>query len=443
MTIDIRSPLLERFLRYVKIDTSADPTSETYPSSPSQLVLSKLLCEELLAMGIRDCVQDEYGMVWATIPASSKEFADAPMVLFNSHVDTSPEAPGSNVKPQVIESFDGEPIKLGSSGVVIDPKSCPDMANLIGKTLVVTDGTTLLGGDDKAGVAVIMQLASYLTSQQGIDHEIEPKIPHGPVRILFTCDEEIGQGTRHITHEKLASRALGDQPIAPIVGYTLDGGDQGQIDEETFSADMAIVHFKGSNIHPAIAKGRMINAVRAAAMFVDLLPTDRFAPESTEGRDGFLHPYDLHAGVGEATLQLILRDFDEAKLEEYKLLLDRIGDEVLLQMPGLQIEIETKKQYRNMAEGIAKLPEAVLYAEEAYNAIGVPCQRTIVRGGTDGSLLTAMGLPTPNLSVGQHNIHAVTEFACLDQMVVAVEHLIELLKRWSKHHVGKIEGTAG
>jgi tripeptide aminopeptidase len=226
---------------------------------------------------------------------------------------------------------------------------------------------------------------------------------------------------------------LGDQPIAPSVGYTLDGGDQGQIDEETFSADMAIVHFKGSNIHPAIAKGRMINAVRASAMFVDLLPTDRFSPESTEGREGFLHPYDLHAGVGEATLQLILRDFDEAKLHEYKLLLDRISEEVLLQMPGLQIEIETKKQYRNMAAGIAKLPEAVLYAEEAYKAIGVSCQRTIVRGGTDGSLLTAMGLPTPNLSVGQHNIHAVTEFACLDQMVMAVEHLVELLKRWSKH----------
>jgi tripeptide aminopeptidase len=303
---------------------------------------------------------------------------------------------------------------------------------LIGKTLVVTDGTTLLGGDDKAGVAVIMQLASLLTSQQGDDR----KIQHGPVRILFTCDEEIGQGTRHITLEKIASHSLGEQPIAPMVGYTLDGGDQGQIDEETFSADMAIVRFKGSNIHPAIAKGRMINAVRAAAMFVDLLPTDRFSPESTEGREGFLHPYDLHAGVGEATVQLILRDFDEAKLHEYKLLLERIGEEVTLQMPGLQIDIEIKEQYRNMAEGIAKLPEAVLYAEEAYQAIGVSCQRTIVRGGTDGSLLTAMGLPTPNLSVGQHNIHAVTEFACLDQMVIAVEHLAELLKRWAKHGVG-------
>ncbi len=432
MTIDIRSPLLERFLRYVQIGTSADPSSETYPSSSSQLVLTKLLHEELLAMGLRDCVLDEHGMVWATIPASSQEFADAPMVLLNSHVDTSPEAPGTNVKPHVIDSFDGKPIKLGSSGVVIDPASCSDMANLIGKTLVVTDGTTLLGGDDKAGVAVIMQLASLLTNKQ----EEECKIQHGPVRILFTCDEEIGQGTRHITLEKLATHSLGDQPIAPLVGYTLDGGDQGQIDEETFSADMAIVRFKGSNIHPAIAKGRMINAVRAAAMFVDLLPTDRFSPESTEGREGFLHPYDLHAGVGEATVQLILRDFDEARLHEYKLLLERIGEEVTLQMPGLQIDVETREQYRNMAAGIAKLPEAVQYAEDAYKALGVSCQRTIVRGGTDGSLLTAMGLPTPNLSVGQHNIHAVTEFACLDQMVLAVEHLAELLKRWAKHGVG-------
>jgi tripeptide aminopeptidase len=429
MAIDIRSPLLERFLRYIKFGTSADPTSETYPSSSSQLDLGKLLCDELIAMGVRDCMQDEFGMVWATIPASSQEFATAPMILLNSHVDTSPEAPGENVKPQVIESFDGKPITLGSSGAVIDPASCPDMLNLIGKTLVVTDGTTLLGGDDKAGVAVIMQLVSLLTNKQQDNH----KIQHGPVRILFTCDEEIGQGTRHITLEKLAAHSLFEQPISPLVGYTLDGGDQGQIDEETFSADMAIVRFKGSNIHPAIAKGRMINAVRAAAMFVDLLPTDRFSPESTEGREGFLHPYDLHAGVGEATVQLILRDFDEAKLHEYKLLLDRIGEEVMLQMPGLQIEVETRDQYRNMAAGIAKLPEAVLYAEDAYKALGVSCQRTIVRGGTDGSLLTAMGLPTPNLSVGQHNIHAVTEFACLDQMVVAVEHLIELLKRWSKH----------
>jgi tripeptide aminopeptidase len=434
MTIDIRSPLLERFLRYVQIGTSADPSSETYPSSSSQLVFTKLLYEELLDMGLLDCVLDEHGMVWATIPASSQEFADAPMVLLNSHVDTSPEAPGTNVKPHVIESFDGKPIKLGSSGVVIDPASCADMANLIGKTLVVTDGTTLLGGDDKAGVAVIMQLASLLTNKQ----EDERKIQHGPVRILFTCDEEIGQGTRHITLEKLAAHSLSDQSIAPLVGYTLDGGDQGQIDEETFSADMAIVRFKGSNIHPAIAKGRMINAVRAAAMFVDLLPTDRFSPESTEGREGFLHPYDLHAGVGEATVQLILRDFDEAKLHEYKLLLERIGEEVTLQMPGLQIDVETREQYRNMAAGIAKLPEAVLYAEEAYKALGVSCQRTIVRGGTDGSLLTAMGLPTPNLSVGQHNIHAVTEFACLDQMVIAVEHLMELLKCWAKH---KSEGA--
>jgi len=423
MSIDIRNPLLERFLRYVKIGTAADPTSETYPSSSSQLILGKVLCDELIAMGIRDAMQDEYGMVWATIPASSTKYTDAPMVLFNSHVDTSPEAPGTDVKPEVIESFDGKPIELGSSGVAINPASCPEMLDLIGKTLVVTDGTTLLGGDDKAGVAVIMQLAAYLTSQSGLEH--------GPVRILFTCDEEIGQGTRHITPNKLASHALGERPISPVVGYTLDGGDQGQIDEETFSADMAIVRFKGSNIHPSIAKGRMINAVRAASLFVGLLPTDRLSPESTDGRDGFLHPYDFQAGVGEATLQLILRDFDKTKLNDYKILLQKIADEVIEQMPGLTIQVETKEQYRNMAEGLRKVPEAVSFAEEAYKSIGVDCRRTIVRGGTDGSLLTALGLPTPNLSVGQHNIHSVTEFACLDQMVIAVEHLVELLRRWT------------
>ncbi len=250
----------------------------------------------------------------------------------------------------------------------------------------------------------------------------EPANPARPLRILFTCDEEIGQGTQRVD----LARCGAD------VGYTLDGGGIGDIDEETFSADMAIIRFTGRNIHPALAKNRMVNALRAAARFVTLLPTDHLSPESTEGRQGFLHPYDLQGAVGEATLQLILRDFETLRLSEYRGMLEDIAVEVERTFPGLKIHIESRRQYRNMADGLRKLPEAISLAEEAYRRCGITSQRTIVRGGTDGAMLTEMGLPCPNLSVGQYNIHSVLEFVCLDQMVSATEILIELVQLWGK-----------
>ena len=408
-----RNRLLERFLEYVRIDTAANPNSDRYPSSVGQLELGKIILAELIELGLPDAEQDEHGLVWATLPTNVD--GDCPTILLNAHLDTSPEAPGANVRPRVIDSYDGGQICLEHNDARITVEHCPDLARLKGKTLIVTDGRTLLGGDDKAGVATIMELVACLVAH--------PEIPHGPVRILFTCDEEIGHGTQHIQLEKVAAH----------VGYTLDGGGIGDVDEETFSADLAIVRFIGKNIHPSIAKNRMVNAVRAAGLFLSMLPTDQLSPESTDEREGFLHPYDLQGGVGEATLHLILRDFDTQKLDDYRQLLVDLAVEVESVMPGLRISVETRPQYRNMANGLKKLPKAVEFAEQAYTKLGIPSKRSIIRGGTDGAMLTEMGLPTPNLSVGQYNIHSVLEFACLDHMVSATDLLIELIQLWEQN----------
>jgi tripeptide aminopeptidase len=271
-----RSRLLQRFLAYVRVDTTANPNSDGYPSSPGQLVLGRQILDELIELGLVDAVQDKHGLVWATIPSNVQ--GECPAILFNAHLDTSPEAPGADVRPRVIDSYDGGDISLEFNNAKITTDQCPALAELKGKTLIVTDGRTLLGGDDKAGIATIMELAACLISH--------PEIPHGPIRILFTCDEEIGHGTQHIDIANVAAH----------VGYTLDGGGIGDIDEETFSADLAIVRFTGKNIHPSIAKNRMVNAVRAAGQFLSQLPIDRLSPESTHDREGFLHPYELHGG---------------------------------------------------------------------------------------------------------------------------------------------------
>lgn len=408
-----RRRLLERFLQYVQVGTSADPTSQSYPSSPGQLELGKILAQQLKQMGIEDAEQDANGLVWGTIPATVP--GDIPTILLNAHLDTSPEAPGDRVQPQVIDRYQGGDIPLLKDGKVITVEQCPALLELIGKTLITTDGSTLLGGDDKAGVAIIMELAHHLIEN--------PHLPHGPIRILFTCDEEIGRGTQCVDLRKAKAR----------VGYTLDGGGAGTIDQETFSADMAIVRFTGANIHPSIGKGRMINSIRAAAKFVDLLPLERLSPESTDGRQGFIHPYDLKGGVGSAELHLILRDFDTSKLDEYAAALRQVALQVEWRMPGLKVEVEIRKQYRNMADGIRKMPFAIELAKQAFEILEQPYRLDIIRGGTDGALLTEMGLPTPNLASGQHNIHSVLEFACLDQMQQALEHLVVLVDLWQKH----------
>lgn len=404
-----RERLLERFLQYVRIGTTANPHTSDYPSSRGQWLLGQLLVEQLKAMGIDDAEQDDHGLVWGTVPATID--GPVPTILLNAHLDTSPEAPGDRCQPQVIDSYQGGDIPL-DSGQVIRVAETPELAPLIGHTLITTDGRTLLGGDDKAGVAAIMEMANHLMER--------PELPHGPIRILFTCDEEIGRGAMHFQ----ANRANA------IAGYTLDGGGEGTLDIENFSADMATVRFYGYNIHPALGKGRMINAIRAAAQFVTSLPNDRLAPEVTEGREGFIHPIETTGSVAEANVQLLLRDFDTAKLSQYASMLREAAQAITDQTPGLSFVCETVEQYRNMADRLRSFPIAADLAEKAYQALGIACTRGSIRGGTDGAQMTAMGLPTPNLSVGQHNIHSVKEFASLDQMARAVEHAILLADLW-------------
>jgi tripeptide aminopeptidase len=405
-----RKRLLDRFLRYVRVGTAADPNSDQYPSSSSQRELGEMLRDELVEMAVEDAHLDSNALVWGTVPATDD--GSSTLVALVAHVDTSPEAPGDNVNPQVVDSYAGGDIPL-EAGNIISFAACPALAALAGKTLITTDGRTLLGGDDKAGVAIIMELAQTLIEN--------PQLTHGGVRILFTCDEEIGRGTDKIDLDKLGA----------AVAYTLDGGGAGVIDVETFSADAALVRFIGHNIHPAIAKDRMVNALRGASDLVARLPRDRCTPETTEKRQGFIHPHTIHGGVGEATVELILRSFETDDLVAYAEQIKQLAETIAAETPGLQVEVEIRRQYRNLREGLRDLPEAISLAKEAFDRLDRPCKEAIIRGGTDGSQLTEKGLPTPNLSSGQHNIHAVTEFACLDEMVEAVEHLIELLTLWS------------
>lgn len=404
------SRLLERFLRYVAIDTTAQEDVDVYPSSPGQFTLGKLLVEELHAMGIGNAKQDQFGIVIATI--ESNVDSELPTVAFNAHLDTSPETTGANVKPQIVENYAGGDLPLaGDPSRVIRVAENPSLEKLHGCTLITTDGTTLLGADDKAGLAIIMELAQHLIENRAIEH--------GPIRILFTCDEEIGLGVKHIDVNS----------VNATVCYTFDGGGANDIDAETFSADMASITVRGVNIHPSIAKDKMVNALRAAGDFLSRLPTD-LSPEKTSGREGFLHPYTIEGGVAEVFLKVLLRDFETDALVHQAALLNKIAREVESEHPGSQVEVVVSKQYRNMAEGLTELPEAVDYAELAHQRLGRTARRSIVRGGTDGSQFTELGLPTPNLSSGQHNQHSPLEWACLDEMVAAVEVGIELVKVW-------------
>ena len=403
--------LLDRFLQYVRIHSTAIEGTENYPSSPGQLELGRLLVQQMQAMGIEDANQDQWGIVTGTIPGNVD---GAPLIAFNSHVDTSPETTGKNVQPNVIENFDGKDIHLtGDTTMVIRAATCPELPLAKGKTIITTDGTTLLGGDDKAGVAIIMELVNHLLEN--------PDIKHGPVRIFFTCDEEIGHGVDHVDIEK----------IGAVACYNFDGGGQDDVDIETFSADMAIVSFTGVNIHPALAKDKMVNAIRAAGLFISRMPTG-LSPERTDGREGFLHPYVLDGGVANATLKILLRDFETANLAGYRDLLVNLADDVANACPGTSVAVDIVEQYRNMADGLEKEPRAVEFAVAAHEALGRQAKLTIVRGGTDGSRLTELGLPTPNLSSGQHNIHSPLEWACLDEMLAACEIGVEIVKKWAE-----------
>jgi len=409
--------LLDRFCRYVRIDTQADEKASTYPSSSGQLELGKLLVKELRDMGLADAEVDEHGIVLATIPATnqSDHSPRSPVIAWIAHLDTSPETSGHNVNPVIHRNYNGRDIALpGDPTKIIRVSDCPELANLTGSTIITTDGTTLLGSDDKSGVAVIMEAAAYLTAH--------PDIRHGPIRVCFTCDEEIGHGVDHLDLKKLGAQ----------VAYTLDGSTQGEIDVETFSADLAVVTIRGVNIHPALAKGKMVNAVRLASAFLDQLPTQTLTPETTADRDGFLHPYRIEGGVAEVTIRILLRDFVTAALANKAELLRTAARLVQAEYPQSTIEVRVTPQYRNMADGLAKEPRALAFAETAMRRAGLEPKRTIIRGGTDGSRLTELGLPTPNLSCGEHNFHSPLEWTCLEEMAMAVRVLVELAQVWGE-----------
>jgi len=410
--------LLDRFCRYVRINTQASETATTYPSSAGQLELGRILVDELRASGIHDAAVDAHGIVSASLPATVRH--TAPAIAWIAHLDTSPETSGESVKPIVHRGYQGGDLVLpGDPTKVLRPAEDPDLARLKGSTLITSDGTTLLGADDKAGVAVIVEAASFLAAHA--------EVPHGPIRVCFTCDEEIGHGVDHLDLQKLGA----------VAAYTLDGGGTGEIDVETFSADLALVKITGVNIHPSLGKGRMVNAVRLAGAFLERLPWQRLAPETTSEREGFLHPYRIEGGVPEVTLRILLRDFDTARLAEQTDLLRQVASLLEAEHPRARVEVRATPQYRNMAEGLAKEPRAVALADEAMRRAGLAPRHTIVRGGTDGSRLTELGLPTPNLSCGEHNLHSPLEWTCLEEMSTAVRVLVELAQAWGKESTEK------
>ncbi|MFK7776978.1 MAG: peptidase T [Gimesia sp.] len=405
--------LLDRFLRYVKIDTQSDETSPTFPSTEKQLVLSRMLYEECQQLELEDVTINEFGIVMATIPGTVNDVV--PAIGWVAHVDTSPEFSGTNVKPIVHENYNGQDLVLpGDATRVLRVSEEPRLKQMQGKTVITTDGTTLLGADDKSGIAVMMSAAAHLMADRSIQH--------GLIRLCFTCDEEIGRGI-----EKLSLEEFG-----VCCAYTLDSDGSGRIDSETFSADQAVIVVRGVNTHPSVGKGVMVNANRILCDLIAQLPTETLSPETTDGRDGFIHPYHLEGSVSEASARLILRDFETEKLTEYAQLLESLAAPLREQYPKAEITIAIHKQYRNMRDGLPKEPRALVKAIEATRAAGLEPNLDIIRGGTDGSLLTEKGLPTPNLSSGQHNPHSPLEWTTVEEMQQAVDVLVQLAMLWGQ-----------
>jgi len=404
----------ERFLRYVKIDTQSSHTSTTYPSTEKQKDLGRLLVRELHEIGIADAHLDDYGYVYATVPATSDK-PNVPVICFCAHMDTSPDVTGADVKPQMMRNYQGGDIPLpGDPSQIIRVADNPALKDQIGHDIITTDGTTLLGADNKAGVAEIMDAVSILVNN--------PQIRHGKLRILFTPDEEVGAGVEHVDIKKLGAD----------FGYTMDGESAGHLEDETFSADKATITIRGVSAHPGFAKGRIENAIKIASRIVERLPKDTCSPETTEDREGFLHPTDLTATLEGATLSFIVRDFAEDGLREKEALLDRIVKDVAREFPNSVCEIRIEQQYRNMKVVLDKYPQVSANAIEAIQRAGLTPQRTSIRGGTDGSRLSFMGLPCPNIFAGEHAFHSRLEWVSRQDMEKAVETIIHLAMIWEE-----------
>ncbi len=403
----------ERFLRYVQIDTQSDPNSPTTPSTEKQKNLSRLLVEELQAMGIADAELDEHGYVYATIPANTDK--KVPVICFCSHVDTSPDCSGAGVKPIVHANYKGQDLVLPDDpSVVIRKSEHEDLAHQIGNDIITASGTTLLGADNKAGVAAIMDAAYILLKHRNLKH--------GKIRILFTPDEEIGRGVDKVDMKKLGAR----------YGYTIDGETAGSIEDETFSADGAKITIHGVAAHPGFAKGKMENALKIAARIVAKFP-DKLSPEHTEGKQGFIHPVSFEGNLETATVRLILRDFSDGGLKRHGKTLQRIVDGVMKSFPNSRAEVQISEQYRNMGKVLRRHPQVVTYAMEALQRAGFekPLKRSI-RGGTDGSRLSFMGLPCPNIFAGEHAFHSKQEWVSVQDMNKAAETIVHLAQIWEE-----------
>jgi tripeptide aminopeptidase len=401
----------ERFLRYVRIDTRSDEDSETYPSTPGQLDLLRLLRDELQQVGLGDVKMDEHGYVTGTLAATVEH--EVPTIAFFAHVDTAREVSGAGVSPRRVR-YEGGEIALGDSGQVIRPEESPQLSKHVGHELITTDGTTLLGADDKAGVAEIMAAVGHLVAH--------PEIPHGTVKIAFNPDEEVGRGVIHFPVEDFGA----------VAAYTVDGSTTGELQSETFSGAQVRMRIRGRAIHPGWAKGELVNAIKLAGEILSRLPKDRLSPETTEEREGYIHPVLVEGDSSEVELRFIVRDFENHLLDEHIAFLRGLADEVAAAEPRCSIEVESRIQYRNMRDTLANHPEIVANLEEAIRRVGLEPRRTAIRGGTDGSALTEMGLPTPNIFTGGHDAHSEREWICIEDMGLAAATLVELARVWAE-----------
>jgi tripeptide aminopeptidase len=403
----------ERFLRYVQIDTQSDPQSSTCPSTGKQKELGRLLVEELQTLGLRDAAMDEYGYVMATLEANTEK--PVPVICLCAHMDTAPDCSGQGVRPIVHARYDGGDLVLPDDPTqVISPREHPYLAGRKGDDIITASGTTLLGADDKAGVAVIMDTAHFLLRN--------PEIKHGSVRIVFTPDEEIGRGV-----DRLDMKRLGAE-----FGYTLDAGERGTLEDETFSADAMIVTFYGISAHPGYGKDKLVNALKVASDLVDSLPKDEWSPETTDGRYGFVHPVRMSGIAEKATVEFIVRDFVTARLAAYEAHLREKVEETLRRWPGATAEIAVKEQYRNMKEVLDRYPRVSENAREAIRRAGMEVRESSARGGTDGSRLSFMGLPCPNLFTGEMAFHGKQEYVSIQDMQKSVETCVHLLMVWEQ-----------
>lgn len=413
MSLTFAHTVTERFLRYVTIDTQSDPNSPASPSTEKQKDLGRVLVTELKAMGVADAHLDDYGYVYATIPANTDK--KVPVICFCSHMDTSPDVTGKDVKPQVVKNYRGGDITLpGDTTQVIRFAEHPALKNQIGNDIITTDGTTLLGADNKAGVAEIMDAAHFFINN--------PDVKHGAIKILFTPDEEIGRGVDNVDITKLGAE----------FGYTMDGESAGSVEDETFSADGATITITGVSAHPGYAKGKMEHAIKIAAAIVERLPKEGCSPETTSGKQGFLHPVGIEGALEQATLSFIVRDFTEEGLKEKEILLETIVKDVMKDFPRSTYKFEVREQYRNMKQVIDRHPHILEYAIEAIRRAGLRPMRTAIRGGTDGSRLSFMGLPCPNIFAGEHAFHSRLEWVSRQDMEKAVQTIVHLAMIWEE-----------